>query len=36
VHADEDRSVAALFEELGVLGPVLLDDELAGGVEERG
>ena len=34
VHPDEERRVAALLEELGVLGPVLLDDVLAVRVEE--
>ena len=36
VHPDEERSVAALLEELGVLRPVLLHDVLAVGVEEIG
>src|SRR5919198_1276812 len=34
VHPDEERRVAALLEEERVLRPVLLDDELAGRVEE--
>ena len=33
VHPDEERGVAALLQELRVLGPLVLDDELAGGVE---
>jgi hypothetical protein len=36
VHADEERSVAARLEEGGVPRPVLLDDELAGGIEILG
>ena len=36
VHADEERRVDALLEELGVLGPLVLDDELAVGVELLG
>ena len=36
MHADEQRGVAALLEELGVLGPVVLDDPLAVGVEQLG
>jgi hypothetical protein len=31
--SDEERGVDALLEELGVLGPLVLDDELAVGVE---
>ena len=33
VLADEQRDVAALLEHLGVLGPLVLDDELAARVE---
>ena len=33
VHADEERGVAAFLQEARVLGPLLLHDELAGGVE---
>jgi hypothetical protein len=29
MHADEERGVAALLEELGVAGPLLLHDPLA-------
>ena len=36
VHADEERGVAALLEELRVTRPLLLDDELAVGVELLG
>src|ERR1700730_3598411 len=36
VHPDEERSVTALFQKAGVLGPVLLDDELAARIEELG
>ena len=36
VHADEERGIAALLEEAGVARPLLLDDELAGGVEVFG
>ena len=36
VHADEERRVAALLEEAGVLRPLLLDDVLARGVEVLG
>jgi hypothetical protein len=34
VHGDEERRVAALLQELGVPGPALLHDVLAGGIEE--
>jgi hypothetical protein len=34
VHPDEERGVATLLEERRVLGPVLLHDELALGVEQ--
>ena len=34
VHPHEERRVAALLEEVRVLGPVVLDDELAVGVEQ--
>ena len=33
VHPDEERRVAALLEELRVLGPLVLHDPLAVGVE---
>ena len=36
VHADEERGVAARLEERRVLGPLLLHDELAVGVEQVG
>ena len=36
VHADEERGVAALLEELGVLGPLVLHDEFAARVELLG
>ena len=36
VHADEERRVAALLEELRVLGPRVLHDELAVRVEQVG
>ena len=36
VHADEERRVDALLQKLGVLGPLVLDDELAVGVELLG
>jgi len=36
MHPDEERGVAALLEELGVLRPVLLDDVLAVGIEQVG
>ena len=36
VHADEERRVAALLEELRVLRPLLLDDEVAARIEQIG
>ena len=36
VHPDEERGVAAALEEGGVLGPLVLDDELAVGIEILG
>ena len=33
MHPDEERSVASLLEELGVLGPLVLDDVLAVRIE---
>src|SRR5262249_39269789 len=36
VHADEERSVAAVLERARVLGPLALDDELAAVVEQVG
>ena len=36
VHANEERGVAAGFEKRRVLGPLLLDDVLAGGIEKLG
>src|SRR5919197_3625467 len=34
VHPDEERRVAALLEERGVLRPLLLGDDLAGGIDQ--
>ena len=36
VHADEERGIAAGLEELRVLRPLVLDDELAVGIEVLG
>ena len=36
VHADEERGVAAGLQELRVLRPLVLDDELAVGIEVLG
>jgi len=36
LHADEERRVASVLEELRVLRPLLLGDELAAGVEVVG
>jgi len=36
MHADEERRVAPLLEEPGVLRPFALDDELSVGIEELG
>ena len=33
VHADEERSVASLLEQLGVLRPVVLDHVLTSSIE---
>ena len=36
MHADEERRVDSALEELRVLGPLVLDDEVAGLVEQLG